>query len=374
MSSRHRDTRTGHRGTRTGWTTGACSAAAARAATFGVCSGAIPEQVATHLPNGQWVTFTVAQSSLDAAGATAVVIKDAGDDPDCTHGAHLVARVEPWFGHPGEIHLTGGAGVGRVTRPGLGLAVGERAINPIPRENIIANVRAAAAQWLQSNGLTVTLSVPGGELLAQKTLNPRLGIIGGISILGTTGIVYPYSTSAYKAAVVQAIHGAAATGLNRIVLTTGRRTERFAMERLPDWPDWSFVQMGDFVGAALEAACAVGLHQVVVVAMGGKLAKMAQGVRNTHAHKTTLDMNRVAELAAQCGCDPVVMAAIAQGTTVRFAVEEMVRAGLAAPFYQRLATAAHAGIQPWLRHGTEATVLALDFEGRFMTSAGAPLS
>jgi len=361
------------RGKRTGWTTGACSAAAARAATLGLLTGQIPKRVEMRLPDHQWVTFAVERGSLDENAATAVVVKDAGDDPDCTHGAHLVARVEPWFGQPGAIRLQGGTGVGTVTRPGLGLVVGEAAINPIPRENIIANVRDVALDLLKTHGLAVTLSVPGGETLALKTLNPRLGIVGGISILGTTGVVHPYSTSAYKAAVVQSIRGAAAAGLTFLALTTGRRTERFAMQRFPSWPPWSFVQMGDFVGAALEAAQSAGIQQVVLAAMGGKLAKMAQGVKNTHAHKTDLDMNRVAQLAQRGGAEPELMARIAQGTTVRFAVEEMDRFGLKTAFYQQLAQSAYAGIQPWLGNRTAATVLALDFEGGLVAWAGTPL-
>jgi len=363
----------GDRGKRTGWTTGACSAAAARAATLGLRWGQVPDQVETLLPNGQRVAFAVAEWSKDRDGVWAAVIKDAGDDPDCTHGAHLVAHVEPWLDHPGEIMLHGGAGVGTVTRPGLGLPVGEAAINPVPRQNIIANVLEVAPPLLESHGLAVTISVPGGEALAQKTLNPRLGILGGISILGTSGVVYPYSTAAYKAAVVQAIHGAAAAGLKTLVLTTGRRTERFAMNHFPQWPEWAFVQMGDFVGAALAAATAARIQQVVLVAMGGKLAKMAQGLKNTHAHKTALNMDHVAQLAASVGAEASMVAEIAQGTTVRFAVEALTQVALQMPFYQKLAQAAHTGVQPWLGVGTEATVLALDFEGGLITWAGKPL-
>lgn len=364
------------RGTRTGFTTGACCAAAARAVTLGLSTGVVPSAVETSLPNGQRYLFPVVDGVVDARGVTAVVVKDAGDDPDCTHGARMVARGEPLSEYPGLIRLQGGKGIGTVTRPGLGLPVGEPAINSVPRENIIANVREVAGGFLDTQGIVITLSVPGGEALAEKTLNPRLGIVGGISILGTTGIVYPYSTSAYRAAIVQAIQGAVATGLDVLALTTGRRTERYAMDCFPQWPPWSFVQMGDFVGAALEAASVSGVAHVVLVAMGGKLAKMAQGVKNTHAHKTVLDMDLVASLASQAGASSPLAAIIAKGMTVRFAVEEMARANLESPFYQQLATAALNGVRPWLGGlggKTEATVLALDFAGRIKAWAGKPL-
>ncbi|MBF0423496.1 MAG: cobalt-precorrin-5B (C(1))-methyltransferase [Magnetococcales bacterium] len=364
----------GERGRRTGWTTGACAAAAARAATLGLCTGVIPNEVTTRLPNGWEVTFAVVDGVDDGDGVRAAVIKDAGDDPDCTHGAHLVARVRKRPHQAGIITIEPGQGVGRVTRPGLGLEVGLGAINPVPRENIIANVAAAAGDWLLTHGLEVTISVPGGESLALKTLNPRLGILGGISILGTTGVVYPYSTSAFKAAVVQAIGGAVAAGRDTIALTTGRRTERFAMQHLPYWPEWSFIQMGDFVGAALDSAVYHGVRQVVVVAMGGKLAKMAQGIANTHAHKTALDLNRVAQWARNAGAAPDLVAGIARGGTVRFAVEQMTAVGLETEFYRELALGALDGIGPWLRGDLRATVLALDFTGGLKAWAGAAWS
>lgn len=364
----------GARGQRTGWTTGACAAAAACAATVGLTTGTIPKTIEIELPNGARVVFGVVDGfQADDGCVSATVIKDAGDDPDCTHGARLVARVAFKLDRVGEVFLEAGEGVGRVTRPGLGLLVGQGAINPIPRDNIIANVREAAGAWLATHSLTVTIMVPGGEALAQKTLNPRLGILGGISILGTTGVVYPYSTSAYKAAVVQSIAGAVAAGLSTIVLTTGRRTERFAMQQFPSWPEWAFVQMGDFVGAALEGALAHGVTQVVIVAMGGKLAKMAMGVANTHAHKVELDMGRVAEIALKAGASEDLAHEIANGVTVRFAADKMNESGLLTPFYQHLAQSAYDGITPRLQGKVKATVLALAGEGHLQAMAGVPL-
>ena len=242
------------RGNRTGFTTGACSAAAARAATLGLLTGEVPKEIVCRLPNGQEVRFAVAEGRIEGEGtarsARAVIVKDAGDDPDATNGAHLTADVRLLPDSAGEIVLKGGVGVGVVTKEGLGLQVGGPAINPVPRRNIGDNLRAIAGSLLDQHGLEVTLSVPGGEEMAKKTLNGRLGIQGGISILGTTGIVRPYSTAAFRASVVQAIDVAARQGQTSAVFTTGGRSEKFAMQQLPELDESCFIQMGDFVKAA----------------------------------------------------------------------------------------------------------------------------
>jgi hypothetical protein len=201
------------RGNRTGFTTGACAAAAARAATLGLLTGVVPDSVLCRLPNGREVTASPSSTAASMATAErcahAVIVKDAGDDPDATHGAHMTADVRLLPRRAGEIELLGGPGVGTVTKRWLGLAVGGPAINPVPRRNIRDNVRAVGGELLAHDGLIVTISVPGGEEMAKKTLNARLGILGGISILGTTGIVRPYSTAAFRASVVQAVDVAA---------------------------------------------------------------------------------------------------------------------------------------------------------------------
>ncbi len=256
------------RGNRTGFTTGACSAAAARAAACGLLGGEVPASVVCRLPNGRELIFAVIDGRVDGEGsdrvAHAAVVKDAGDDPDATHGAHLTADVRRLPQRAGEISLCGGPGVGVVTREGLGLAVGGPAINPVPQRNIRDNVRAVAADLLAVDGLDVRISVPGGEQMAKKTLNARLGILDGISILGTTGIVRPYSTAAFRASVVQAIDVAAAQGQSSVVLTTGGRSEKFAMRQLPALDEACFVQMGDFVKAAFVTAGKRRMREVYV--------------------------------------------------------------------------------------------------------------
>ena len=357
-----------NRGARTGFTTGACAAAAARAATAGLVDGRLPETVPCHLPNGMDVLFAVAAGEVhpQEGWAAAVVIKDAGDDPDATHGARLTATVRRLAAQAGSIVLKGGAGVGTVTREGLGLEVGGPAINPVPRRNIRANVAAAAGALLEQDGLEVTISVPDGEIMAQKTLNARLGILGGISILGTTGIVRPYSTAAFRASVVQAIDVAAHQGERALVLTTGGRTEKFAMRQLPTLREACFVQMGDFVKAAFTRAIARRMRHIYVGAMVGKLAKMSQGLAVTHAWKAEVDRERLAEAAASVGAPADLVAEIRAAETARFAAERLAGLGLAEAFHRRLAETAIHSLKSRYPGDYRLSVLVCDFEGGFI--------
>ncbi|WP_300451073.1 cobalt-precorrin-5B (C(1))-methyltransferase [Accumulibacter sp.] len=366
---RKSDTRR-QRGNRTGFTTGACSAAAARAATLGLLTGEVPGNVVCLLPNGQQASFAVLDGRVDlsAAGPTAhaVIVKDAGDDPDATHGAHLTADVRLLPRRAGEIELLGGAGVGTVTREGLGLAVGGPAINPVPQRNIRDNVRAVAGELLRHDGLAVTISVPGGEDMAKKTLNARLGILGGISILGTTGIVRPYSTASFRASVVQAVDVAAAQGQSRIVFTTGGRTEKFAMRQLPELDEVCFVQMGDFVKAAFQSAVKRAMAHIYVGAMVGKLTKMGQGLAVTHAWKAEIDRDLLAESALAVGAPADLVASIRAAETARFAAERLTVLGLTEAFHRQLAQRAMRSLRARYPGPYRLTILVCDFEGRFI--------
>jgi cobalt-precorrin-5B (C1)-methyltransferase len=361
--------KTEKKGARTGFTTGACSAAAARAATLGLVAGRVPESVECLLPNRQLVRFAVADGRCDRRRAHAVVVKDAGDDPDCTHGAHLTADVSLNPDAPGSVTLKGGAGVGTVTMPGLGLPVGGPAINPVPRRNIEENVRAAANDLLQETGLEVVISVPEGEQMAKKTLNARLGIVGGISILGTTGIVRPYSTAAWRASVVQGIEVAAAQGQDTVVLTTGGRTEKFVMEELPQLAPACFVQMGDFLRYALDTAAKEGIRNVVIGGMVGKLTKMAQGETITHAGRAEVDTDLLAELAAEVGAPPEVCEAIRGAETARYAAERMQELGLYVPFHEALARRVIETLAARYPGRFRLRVLVCDFEGNKIAEA-----
>ena len=348
---------------------------------LGLVHGAVPEMVDCLLPNGDTVRFAVNDGRCDVcnpeapATAHAMVIKDAGDDPDCTDKAHLTADVRVLPGEAGVVRLCGGFGVGTVTMAGLGLEVGGPAINPVPRRNIEDNVRAAGAPLLAHAGLEVTISVPQGVEMARKTLNARLGILGGISILGTTGIVKPYSTSAYRASVVQGVQVAATLGHGVVVLTTGGRTEQFAMKERAGLPPACFVQMGDFLRYALDEAVAQGLTEVVIGGMVGKLTKIAQGETITHANRAEVDTELLAQLAAGIGAPPEVCAEIAAAETARFAAERMQALGLATAFHEALAQAVVRTLMAPDRYGGKfrLQVLVCDFDGQKMAEADSTL-
>ncbi|MDR1276825.1 MAG: cobalt-precorrin-5B (C(1))-methyltransferase [Candidatus Accumulibacter sp.] len=357
-----------HRGARSGFTTGACAAAAARAAAIGLLDGGVPESVLCRLPNGNDVRFAVTDGRVEGSGATrashAVVVKDAGDDPDATNGARVTVDVRLIPAAAGDIVLRGGVGVGEVTLEGLGLAVGEAAINPVPRRNIRENVRAVGASLLERNGLDIAVSVPDGEEMAKRTLNPRLGIVGGISILGTTGIVRPYSTAAFRASVVQAVSVAARRAASSVVFTTGGRSERFAMGELSGLDAACFVQMGDFVKAAFSAAIKKGLRRIYVGAMAGKLTKMAQGLAVTHAWRAEIDRELLAACARETGAPPDLVAAIRAAETARFAAERLSALGLTVEFHRALAKRALRSLKENYPGDYRLTVMACDFDGK----------
>lgn len=352
------------RGNRTGFTTGACSAAAARAATLGLVGGTVPAEVDCLLPNGKTVRFVVIDGRVEGDAAHAVILKDAGDDPDATHGAHLTADVYRLTGRAGLVVLKGGPGVGKVTQEGLGLAVGGPAINPVPRTNIIDNVAAVAAELLTRDGLEITISVPGGEEMAKKTLNSRLGIVGGISILGTTGIVKPYSTASFRASVIQGVQVAAAQRQPAVVFTTGGRTEKCAMRQHPELAEACFVQMGDFVKAAFDAAKAAGFRRVILGAMVGKLTKVAQGLAVTHAWRKEIDRDLLAAAALEIGAPVALVEQIRAAETGRFAAEKLAELGLSVAFHRALAQRAWISLNKRYPGAFELEVLVCDFEGR----------
>ncbi|MDQ6952078.1 MAG: cobalt-precorrin-5B (C(1))-methyltransferase [Mariprofundaceae bacterium] len=353
------------RGTRKGFTTGANAATAARAATIGLIMGEVPHELESLLPNETRVKFLIHDGMVgdDGKSAHAMCIKDAGDDPDCTNGAHLTADVRLIEAKAGEVILKGGEGVGVITMRGLGLEVGGAAINPIPRKNIEANVREVAGELLEEYGLEVTISVPDGEEMAKKTLNDRLGIIGGISILGTTGIVHPYSTAAFRASVVQGIEVAAKQGQDTVVLTTGGRTEKFVIASLPELEPACFVQMGDFLGPALDACKKEGIQHIIIGGMVGKLTKMAQGEVITHANRKAVNTDLLAEIAKACGAPESVCVEISAAETARFAAERMEDLGLEQVFYQALAQRTIDTLTARYPNAFSLRVLVCDFSG-----------
>ncbi len=315
------------KGMRTGFTTGACAAAAAKAAVRVLVTQAMLAEIETTLPNRAKVTFPLRRCERVGARALCSIIKDAGDDPDCTHGAEIIAEVE-LRDAPG-VRIHGGAGVATVTRPGLGLEVGTPAVNPVPRRNITEMVEEELAETRWA-GADVTISVPGGEEMAKQTTNARLGLVGGISILGTTGIVKPYSTAAYKASVVQAIDVGRARELDDFVFTTGGKSEAYAMKMFPELVEEAFIQVGDFVGVALKHAARRHARRATIVGMMGKLSKMADGRMQTHAAGSEVNMELLATLAAELGASEDLQARVRTANTARHVLEMCAAEGFTA--------------------------------------------
>jgi cobalt-precorrin-5B (C1)-methyltransferase len=306
---------------RSGFTTGAAAAAAVKGALLMLQDDTTPETVRIHAITGEPLDIqihTCEKNKADSARCT--VIKDAGDDPDITHKAEIGAMVTLSEGG-GEILIKAGAGVGTVTKPGLEIPPGEPAINPGPREMIRQVVAACFPDATSRPDVTVEIVAPEGEKLARNTLNPRLGIVGGISILGTTGIVRPMSHEAYIATIEASLSVARAMELDRVVLTTGRRSERFAQGLWPDLPEEAFVQIGDFFKASLDAVRWEGIRGATLSVFFGKAVKMAQGVPHTHAAKSAMALSRLAEWTREITGDSEFGDTVAEANTARHAFD-----------------------------------------------------
>ncbi len=284
---------------RKGWTTGACAAAAAAAAYQALATGHFPDPVAITLPGGREVGFPLASRVLGEGSSRASVIKDAGDDPDVTHGAEIVVTVTR--GEPGSgVVFRAGEGVGTVTKVGLPVAPGEPAINPKPREIMTEAIRKLAWRHGGTTDVVLEIGVVNGEELAGQTWNPRLGIRGGLSILGTTGIVIPYSCSAWIHAIHRGIDVARAEGLDHLAGATGRTSED-AVRRFHDLPEGALIDMGDFAGGMLKY---LRRHPVSRVSLAGgfaKMTKLAQGALDLHSSRSQVDFGRLADVAQETG-------------------------------------------------------------------------
>lgn len=352
---------------REGFTTSACAAAAACAAVRALVNGAPVDEVTIDLPARRGVTFRMSRCQVGAGQTTCGTIKDAGDDPDVTHGAEIVATAE-WTEAPG-VQIAGGEGVGVVTKPGLAVPVGEPAINPGPRQLIARVVEAEAGAALADRGLRITIGVPGGAALAQQTANPRLGIAGGISILGTTGIVKPYSQGAYRASIYVELKVAASNAVTRAVLATGNRSEAYAAARYPDWPALSFVQVGDHVGYALRQVRRLGFESVVVAGMIGKLSKLAQGRMQTHVSEGEIDLGFLAQVAADLGAGAELAGRIGEANTAHH-VQLMLREAGILGLERRLAEMAAEQLWVAVDGGLDVEVLLYDMKGTLLGECG----
>jgi cobalt-precorrin-5B (C1)-methyltransferase len=298
---------------RRGWTSGACAAAAARAAFAALLCGRFPDPVSIRLPRGRTAQFALALAGRYQGRARAGIIKDAGDDPDVTHGVLVIAEVVPAAVGSG-IGFAAGEGVGRVTRPGLALGVGEPAINLAPRAMIRdALMDEAAENGLPAPDVIVTISIPGGERLAEKTMNSRLGIVGGLSILGTTGVVVPYSCSSWIHSIQRGIDVARAAGLGHIAAATGATSEQ-AVQRLYDLPDHALIDMGDFVGGMLKYLRTHPVDRLTIAGGFAKLTKLAAGHLDLHSARSRVDTAALAGLLEALGADPAAVRAVGHAT------------------------------------------------------------
>ncbi len=352
---------------RYGWTTGACAAAAARGAYEGLRTGRFPDVVTITLPKGQRPSFPLVATASGAGWAQAGIVKDAGDDPDVTHGATVIARVEP--GVPGTgIVFRAGEGVGTVTRAGLPIPPGEPAINPGPRAMIATAIAEARAQHGGSGDVVVTIAIPGGAALALKTLNGRLGIVGGLSILGTTGIVVPFSCAAWIHSIHRGIDVARAAGLTHVAAATGSTSEA-AVQRLYGLPEMALLDMGDFVGGTLKYLRSHPIARVTIAGGFGKLVKLAQGQLDLHSRASRVDMAGLARLAAASGVDAPLCNAIAGAAG---AGEALVLAGAAGGALADLvAQNARSTSLAVLAGGVALDVVVFDRDGKKLGQAGA---
>ena len=350
---------------RYGYTTGACATAASVASAYRLLAKTELDQVEIVLPRGQRVRFRLEYCRLTEAGAEAATVKDAGDDPDVTHGALIIARIE--LSEPSGVRFHAGPGVGIVTRPGLPIPVGEPAINPTPRRMMIEHLTRLATDHDQRGGFEVTIGVENGAELAQKTLNPRLGIVGGLSILGTTGIVRPFSCSAYIASIQQAIDVARANGLAHIAACTGATSEQ-TMRTQYALPDIALIEMGDFAGAVLKHLRRMPIPRLSLAGGFGKISKLAAGHLDLHSRNSSVDLPLLALEAAALGADAALQAAMRNANTSQRALVLAQAAGLS--LGDRICVMARDQARAILPDDVAVEVWATDREGRSVGHAG----
>ena len=351
---------------RRGWTTGACATAATRAAYTALLTGEFPDPVTIELPKGQRPSFALATEELGPGFARAGIVKDAGDDPDVTHLALVLVAVHE--GAPGSgVEFRAGRGVGTVTRPGLPVAVGEPAINPVPRRMMRETVAEIAAAHGAPGNVVVEIGVQGGERLAERTWNPRLGIVGGLSILGTTGVVIPYSCSAWIHSIHRGVDVARAMGIGHVAGCTGRTSEE-AVQRLHGLPLEAMIDMGDFAGGLLKY---LRRHPVPRVTIGGgfaKISKLSDGHLDLHSARSRVDPERLAERAAGLGADATLQSRIRSTGTGGEALALAEQAGV--PLARAVARAAREAAFEVVRGAAEIEVVIVDRSGGISARSG----
>lgn len=345
---------------RRGWTTGACATAAAKAAYEALLSGSFPDPVEITLPRGERPAFALATEAIENGTARASIIKDAGDDPDVTHGALVEASVRLMPSGSG-VSFKAGKGVGTVTKPGLPIEPGEPAINPVPRA-MMREVIAEVAQRCGGTGdVEITVSIADGEALAQKTMNPRLGILGGLSVLGTTGIVRPFSCAAWIASIHRGVDVARATGLTHVAGATGATSEA-ATRAHYDLPEDAMLDMGDFVGGTLKYLRQHPLPRITIAGGPGKITKLAQGHLDLHSKRGSVDFDALAKLLEDAGADKKLVTLTKDANTAKQVFDACKKTSL--PLGDLIARAALITVRKVLRDAPiRADVLVVDRAG-----------
>lgn len=361
----------------TGLTTGTCATAATVAAVWKALDDNTPDTFPVLLPDGEILTIPARPTEriLSVDGKTVVTsaftVKDAGDDPDITNGMTIEARVTLHLSSaatsttPLSIHIDGGCGVGRVTLPGLGIEVGQAAINATPRrmiENSIRHLLQSLPMRANPVSIDVLISVPGGEEIARRTFNPRLGIEGGISIIGTSGIVKPFSTDAFIRSIAKSMEVARATGSPRVVINSGAKSERFVRAYYPELPPQAFVHYGNFIGETLKLADSLKVPRITLGVMIGKAVKLAEGHLDTHSRQVTMNRDFIISMARKAGCGEDVCTRI-DGITLARELWDLIPASLLPTFTQTVIDHCYHHCAPLLPHG-ELTILLISEDGR----------
>ena len=349
---------------KTGYTTGSSATAASKAALLSIINQKKIENVDILLPKRSYLQIPIHLCEFQSDKARCIVIKNGGDDPDVTHGAEIIVELS-FIEKVNEIDIDGGEGVGIVTKPGLGLEINKPAINPVPKKMIIENLREVGKEILSKKGIRIVISVPKGKELGPKTDNPRLGIKNGISILGTSGIVIPFSTAAYAASIRQNLDVAIAAGNDTVVLTTGGRSEDFA-KKIVDLPEHCFVQIGDFSGYAIQQCGKKNIKKAYVVGFIGKLAKMAAGVKQTHVKGSKVDMNFLAELAQKCNSNEKIIQNIKKANTARH-VSEIILENKIEGFFDLISSETCKHMRKHSEEKVPIDVVLFDFEGNILS-------
>ena len=348
---------------KTGYTTGSSATAAAKAGILSIINQKKITGVDIILPNKTLMNIPVHSCEFESNRAECSVIKNGGDDPDVTHGAEIIVELS-LTEKVREIDIDGGEGVGTVTKPGLGLEIGKPAINPVPKKMIVENLRQVGEEILAKKGIRVVISVPKGRELGPKTDNPRIGIKNGISILGTSGIVIPFSTASYAASIRQNLDVAIAMGNDTIVLTTGGRSEDFA-KKIVDLPEHCFVQMGDFSGYTIQQCGKKNIKKAHIVGFVGKLAKMAAGVKQTHVKGSKVDMNFLAELAERSNAKETVIQSIKKANTARH-VSEIIQENNVKGFFELICDETYRHMRRHSEERVPIDVILFGFDGEIL--------